>query len=343
MHDQLLEALLAVANVRLVASYTDGQLGFPGNDAIQLFIPDLHLLSAARRARYPYGTNNEDTLIQVVKALIDLKAAAGPRAQSVEVIHIGDYLDLWRETLLPLADPDVPDRIRDSHQELVDLLEDPNLNTSFLLGNHDFDLYRLDAYNTWERRFFIPGGAPGALVMHGDYFDWVEREVPAEIRDIAVYLFGESHPPGSAVLGQMQDLSHKYNGQKDYTNQIQLAAPAALGALQAGELAIPDNYNLQTAESSVNAGLTFLQSACRECVNANTQFGTHLRMAIIGHTHHARIATMAMPDGSSFALVDTGAWIENCVEDEHGTAFPNAQITALSANQVRIYQLDPKG
>jgi UDP-2,3-diacylglucosamine pyrophosphatase LpxH len=272
-----------------------------------------------------------------------LKGEANARGQSVVVFHIGDYLDLWRETLQPLNDPGIPDRIRDSHQKLVDLLEDSSLNTHFLLGNHDFDLYRLSAYNTWERRFFIPGDAPGVIVMHGDYFDWVERELPEEVRDIGVYLFGQSHPAGSAVLGQMQDLSHKYNRQKDYSNQIQLAAPATLGALQPGESAVPDNYNLQTAESSVNGGIVFLAAACQECANANAEFGAQLRMAIIGHTHHARIGTQSMPDGSPFALVDTGAWIENCVEDDLGTIFPNAQITALAANQVRIYQLDPKG
>jgi hypothetical protein len=48
-----------------------------------------------------------------------------------------------------------------------------------------------------------------------------------------------------------------------------------------------------------------------------------------------------MPDGTPFALVDTGAWIESCAEAEGGTAIPNSQITAISANQVRIYQLAP--
>jgi UDP-2,3-diacylglucosamine pyrophosphatase LpxH len=342
MHDRLLEALLSVANVRLVAAYTDDQLGFPGSDSIQVFIPDLHLLSAARRAHYAYGTNNESTLIQVVAQLGKLKADAMQRGQGVVVFHIGDYLDLWRETLLPLSDPGIPDQIKDSHTDLVNLIEDPNLNTHFLLGNHDFDLYTLTAYNTWERRFFIPGDAPNAIVMHGDYFDWVEKEVPEELRDIAVYLFGESHEAGTAVLGEMQDLTHKYNLAQDYTNRIQLAAPAPLGAMQAGESAIGANYNLQTADNSVAGGLAFLDSACQECVNANTNSGTQLRMVIIGHTHHARIATKTMPDGKPFALVDTGAWIENCAEAANGTVFPNAQITALSANQVRIYQLDPK-
>jgi UDP-2,3-diacylglucosamine pyrophosphatase LpxH len=340
MHDQLLAALLAVADIRLVASYTDDQLGFPGDDSIQVFIPDLHLLSAARRALYDYGTNNEPTLIKATAALLQLKNAASAAGQRVVVFHIGDYLDLWRESLLPDLDASVPERIKDSHQELVNVLEDPGLNAHFLLGNHDFDLYKFTAYNTWERRFFIPGDTPTAVAMHGDYFDWVERNAPEELRDIAVYLFSESHQAGDAPIGQMRNLALSCK-LPDYSNLIQSPQPAIFGSLLPGGGPVPANYNLQTAGNATPDGTKFLQSACQECVNANAEFGTKLRMAIIGHTHHARIATMSMPDGTPFALVDTGAWIENSSEGNDSAPIPNSQITALSANQVRIYQLDP--
>jgi UDP-2,3-diacylglucosamine pyrophosphatase LpxH len=339
MHDQLLVALLAIADVRLIASYTDDQLGFPGDDSIQVFFPDFHLLSAARRALFDYGTNNEPALIQVAAAVLKLKNDAAAAGRHVTVFHIGDYLDLWRESLLPDLDPAVPDLIKDSHQALVNILEDPALNTHFLLGNHDFDLYQFAEYNTWERRFFIPGDAPSVVVMHGDYFDWVERNAPAELRDIAVYLFSENHQAGDALIGQMRNLSLACK-LADYANFIQAPQPAILGALQPGG-GVPANYNLQTTANSTQDGTKFLAAACQECVNANTANGTNLRMAIIGHTHHARIATMTMPNGTPFALVDTGAWIENCGEANGGQSIPNAQITALSANQVRIYQLNP--
>jgi hypothetical protein len=39
-----------------------------------------------------------------------------------------------------------------------------------------------------------------------------------------------------------------------------------------------------------------------------------MRVAAIGHTHHARIATATAPDGEPFVLVDCGAWIEECRE-----------------------------
>lgn len=341
MHERLLESLLRIADVRLVACYTNDQFGFASDKRLQVFIPDLHLLSAARRALYTYGTNCEQMLVDVLRALMDLKTAAAPD-ENVTVFHIGDYLDLWRESLTPGGDADVPGRIKRDHETLAELLEDERLNTHFLLGNHDFELYQLSAYNRWERRFFIPGSAPSVMVLHGDYFDWVEREVPEDIRDVAVYLFGQSHEAGSPVVGKMADLARKYNSEKDYSQQLQLAKPATLGTAQAGDAAVPREYNVQRVNQTVDGGLQFLDIACQECINANREFGTNLKTVIIGHTHHARIAVQEMPDGSPFTLVDTGAWIENCVESSGGPASPNAQITALSANQVRIYQLQPK-
>jgi UDP-2,3-diacylglucosamine pyrophosphatase LpxH len=341
MHERLLESLLRIADVRLVACYTNDQLGFASDKRIQVFIPDLHLLSAARRALYTYGTNCEEMLVDVVHALIELKTGASPD-ENVTVFHIGDYLDLWRESLTPGGDADVPDRIKRDHETLAGLLEDDRLNAHFLLGNHDFELYQLSVYNRWERRFFIPGSAPSVMVLHGDYFDWVEREVPEDIRDVAVYLFGQSHEAGSPVVGKMADLARKYNSERDYSQQLQLAKPATLGTAQAGAAAVPREYNVQRTNQTVDGGLQFLDTACQECINANREFGTNLKTVIIGHTHHARIAVQQMPDGSPFALIDTGAWIENCVENIGGPASPNAQITALSANQVRIYQLQAK-
>jgi UDP-2,3-diacylglucosamine pyrophosphatase LpxH len=345
MHEKLREALAEVArkhdaNLRLVACHTNPQLGMPDDKTIQVFLPDMHLLSAARRRLYQYGMNHEPMLQSVLTALIDLKTNAA-EDETVVVFHIGDYLDLWRESRDP-TDPDVPKSIKRDHATLAGLLEDRRLNAHFLLGNHDFDLYRSAAYNKWERRFFIPAEAPGVLILHGDFFDPVEREVPQSIRDIAVYLFGKSHQAGAAILARMADRAHQLNKSKNYDHAIQRQQPAPLGRTRSGEGATGD-FNVQTADDTVEGGLLFLEQSCAECVRANQAEGTTLRAVIIGHTHHARIATCPMPDGNPFTLIDCGAWIENCVDADGSEAFPNAQITALSANQARIYQLDLGG
>jgi UDP-2,3-diacylglucosamine pyrophosphatase LpxH len=347
MHERLREALLEIARnrdakLRLVACYNNEQFGMPDDKAIQIFLPDMHLLSKARRTVYSYGLNHEGMLEDVLTALIQLKTQAAPD-ESIVIFHIGDYLDLWRESLNP-ADPDVARRIKQDHLQLCGLLEDPRLNAHFLLGNHDFDLYQLAAYNNWERRFFIPAEAPGLVILHGDYFDPVERELPEDLRDIGVYLFGKAHQAGSAVLSKMADRAHEYNKEQDFTKAIRFKEGLApLGAVQPGDANTGADFNVQKEQNTVNGGLLFLDKACAECVGANQSNGTALKTAIIGHTHHARIAVCPMPGGGQFTLIDCGAWIENCVDADGSDAFPNAQITALSANQARIYQLDLPG
>src|SRR2546423_1623040 len=104
MHDRLLESLLEVAQVRLVASLRDPGLGFAPASGLRVFLPDMHLSSIAVRARYQYGNNREDLLIRVLRNLADLRENALNSGEIVEVYHIGDYLDLWRESLSPAVD-----------------------------------------------------------------------------------------------------------------------------------------------------------------------------------------------------------------------------------------------
>ena len=65
-----------------------------------------------------------------------------------------------------------------------------------------------------------------------------------------------------------------------------------------------------------------------------------------GHTHFARIVvddrsqTLGGAKSGFFALVDCGAWIEECSLD--GEIVPNAQIGIMYNNDIRIYQLSPK-
>src|SRR6516164_198187 len=105
MHERLRESLLSVAQahdarLRMVACYTNPQFGMADDKTLQVFLPDMHLLSKARRELYPYGLNHEDMLVNVLEALFVLKAHTADD-ENVVVFHIGDYLDLWRESLTP--------------------------------------------------------------------------------------------------------------------------------------------------------------------------------------------------------------------------------------------------
>jgi UDP-2,3-diacylglucosamine pyrophosphatase LpxH len=342
MHERLLECLASRANVRLVASFRHDQLGFPGDTDLLVILPDMHVLSHARRAAFRYGLNQEELLVDVLGGITGLKTAAA-EDESVEVIHIGDYLDLWRESQAPGAGADIPRRIKQDHPALVAALESEDLDASFLLGNHDFDLYRWANYSAWERRYFLPADIPQVLILHGDYFDLLER-VPEDVKEFFVYFVAKD--PGQYQVGKLNDkmaaLTRRENAKHDYRDHLRLPQPARVGAMQAAAGAkVPEEWNIQR-EGADGASVEFLNSAYDECMKANREFGLKLRTVIIGHTHHARIAVKTQADGSPFTLIDSGAWLEKCVDDAGGVA-PNAQITALSANEVRIYQLAPPG
>ena len=57
-HDELLAALQAVAKVDLVSRLKDERLNFPQTGELHVFIPDVHLITAARRIEggYQYGS-----------------------------------------------------------------------------------------------------------------------------------------------------------------------------------------------------------------------------------------------------------------------------------------------
>jgi UDP-2,3-diacylglucosamine pyrophosphatase LpxH len=307
----------------------------------------MHLSSKIVRARYQYGTNYaDDLLIQVLNALTAL-GAGRQDGETIEVYHIGDYLDLWRESLAPATDERVALDIKADHPDLVDALENPRLAPHFLFGNHDFGLWQWHDYEAWDRRYYIPGdNDPAVMVMHGDYFDWVEL-LPEFAKDMAVHVFARGRKPSDPILVKMMKQTDSLNAQLKYGTQaaqLKLDQPAPLGAMSDPGARVVSEYNVQRGDGpGIPQGQQYLAAAAAECVKANRQFELNMKAVIIGHTHRARIAVQRDAHGAlTFALIDTGAWIEQCRETEDSAKMDNAQITALSANEVRIYQLEPK-
>src|SRR4051812_43395193 len=97
LHNDLLRTLESVAAVQLVARLEDPRLNFPQTGELHVFIPDVHLITASRRAEagYAYGTNHPELLEAVVRSLAGLKRQAAPA--EVVVYQIGDLFDLWRQ------------------------------------------------------------------------------------------------------------------------------------------------------------------------------------------------------------------------------------------------------
>lgn len=334
LHDRLLATLESIAGVRLVAALRDERLNFPDPNDLRVFIPDVHLITEQRRvsAGFQYATNFLQSLPKLVAALRDFKQAVAAD-ERVVVYQLGDLIDLWRETDGLDPDLDVASAIANDHEDLMAALLDPALNTQFLLGNHDYDLYRFPNFAAWQRYLYL---SPSVMLLHGDIFDWVEK-LPAAVKNFFVFLFSPSVKPASAELERMRPLNQQMRSGNQFRAFIQNAAPAPLGPT-APPVEIPARFNVQMEGAAPPAMLKFLDAAQQKCLEANQQFGTDLRVAVIGHTHHARIAVRE-DGGSLFTLLDCGAWIENCVSEDDPTPQPNAQIAALGANEARIYQL----
>ena len=89
MHERFRELLLDVAADRGAepCAWSPASpilnFGMPDDKAIQVFLPDMHILTKARRAVYSYGLNHEAMLEDVLARLIQLKvAAADDRARN---------------------------------------------------------------------------------------------------------------------------------------------------------------------------------------------------------------------------------------------------------------------
>jgi UDP-2,3-diacylglucosamine pyrophosphatase LpxH len=332
LHDRLLATLEDVADVWLVSKLHDLRLNFPDESRLDVFIGDVHLVT--RRRPFAYSTNAEATLAAAARALRNLKQEARPG--NVVVYQIGDLLDLWREA--DSFDPraDVPSAIEDSHPALIEALYDPELDVQFVLGNHDYDLFQFANYDLW-RRYFYP--SPSVLVTHGDIFDWVE-DLPDRVQQFFVYLFSPKVQPGRAQLAAMRPLNQQIGRRDRAKDRAQAGVSPIRKLVRPASAAAAARFNVQDA-CSPSEMLKFLDPARAKCAEASAQFGLALTTAVIGHTHHARIAVHE--DGDKlFALVDCGAWIETCVTEDDPSPQPNAQIAALGANEIRIYQLAAK-
>jgi UDP-2,3-diacylglucosamine pyrophosphatase LpxH len=334
LHDRLLQALQSVADVSLVARLQDDRLSFPKDTDLRVFVPDLHLVSEKASKRYSYGTNLIDLLTKTARGLRSLRAQKTD-VEEIAVYQMGDFLDLWREAG-PSAGSDDASRIKDDNASLVTALLHQDLKARFLLGNHDIDLARWPSYRAWDRRYYLPfDGTPTVILLHGDAFDWVEK-FPDEVNSFFVYLFGPLASPNDYGLDEMRKLAKKSHRNRKYLQSIQQPTGAPLDALADTARGLPASpFNVH------EGGHEFLDAAADTCAKASRQYGLNLRLAVIGHTHHARLATRTDSNGGLFTLMDCGAWIENCVFPD-GTVLPNAQIGALSANEIRLYQLGPK-
>jgi UDP-2,3-diacylglucosamine pyrophosphatase LpxH len=338
LHDRLLAALLDapdVSDVLLVARLDDPRIGHPDAQDARVFIPDLHLLTRRDEARYSYGFNCKAQLIGALKGLKGFRRglAAG---ESLTVYQLGDYIDLWRQGTNDAT------RILEEHFDIHGHLygSASALNAWFLLGNHDVELPSSGGFQVWNRRYYFPIRDPRVLVTHGDVFDWKER-FPDVFNRLFVYVFGPMYDSTAYDLETLQKAAKAAHGRKQYRQYIQAAyhdladCVSAAAGLPAG----PAWNVARVTDPEDRRAHEFLPAAYRSAQEVRAQFDLGLTMAVIGHTHHARIAVYEGTSGEFFALMDCGAWIERYRTPADSEPHPNAQIGVIAGNDCRIYQM----
>jgi UDP-2,3-diacylglucosamine pyrophosphatase LpxH len=363
-HRRFLNYLSKVADIYLVSRLADQRLGFPFEKDFRIFIPDIHLLNKKREEtfHYRYECNNYNLLVRVVETFKHFKKEVRANGTKVTLYQLGDFYDMWRaisvygsiekgSQKLALA----AEQIQEEHFELFELLRGPELNTQFLLGNHDFDLHFLENFVGSQLRYYFPldleEGARG-VILHGDIFSIIEREIPESVKHLAVHLFSPSVNETNINIDVLRKIIIEMHEKNNYYDYIRNSKPFPIKMMKYDENQQDcfgeDNFNVKTKDdpAATTDDLRFLEDAKKFVQKTNQDMDWDMRMVVLGHTHDPRIA-IDDSDGGLFALVDCGAWIEKCSYEIDGDPnkvgmIPSSQIGVLCNNEVCVYQLCPK-
>jgi len=350
MIERFLNSLRTKAKAYLVSRLKDERLGFGSAEKLWVFLPDLHLLGTKRAKAYSYGPNFTAFLAEFLTGLGRFKQELEQEGKSLKVYQLGDCIDLWREVRpnLKPGSPKWTDAVRlameDNDGIISPLLK---LGMQMTWGNHDFDLQHFLWPAKSDLKYFFSGDPSGDLragVLHGDVLSAFERTTSPALKKLAVYLFGPGVPPSTEDIGKLKEEWREWirraHGDRTYTTYIQQRTALDLAGLRYSDEALTaDRFNVQTPDTKP----VFLAEAKDFLANVGAA-GASVRVAFIGHTHWPRIA-VDETGGGFFALVDCGAWIENCrfrVGYEQIT-MGNAQVAVLHNNDIRVYQLSPLG
>jgi hypothetical protein len=345
-HGSFLEKLLAEFRVFLVNRYADPELGMEGDGILRVFIPDLHWISAERRAKYPkYHFDGADIFQDLFGILRTVP--------NLEVYQSGDRLDFWR-----MGDPNetadaIYDRIfRDA--EISDMNEAlADTGATILRGNHDAPLEDLtDPSLAVPDRHVDPAGR--FFLTHGNIWDQLER-LPDKLQWKAV-LKAERHHAGTYQVGPFsKDPEESIDRQLLFragtlnrddpivlpkrTGAVALAGEADVAAVRFAHVPVSrfdDGTATGIDDFDKTSGVVDFGGAVRAEARER---GRACRLFVLAHTHFPRILVDEHPDGGGpLVTMDCGAWIENSTI-QGADPQPSHTIGVQSGNEVRVYHL----
>lgn len=342
-HDILLDRLDAALRVRLVARLNDPvATGNTDERYLHVFVPDLHLVSAAQRPNYRYGFDWREEFGAVTTALLETRSTLWEQGHRMTVTQLGDFVDLWRESGNdPLGVQAILESFPDIRDRFLRVAED-SVGPRLLLGNHDLEARRSRNFSRARMVQYLPGAGKTLLAMHGDSFDFFEIVVPDEVAAFVLQTFGRLAQPKTYPMATLRTLRDKK------TPQIQLAkiqGDATFPRLGDVQGILPNRFNVidVTRAQERRAAHRLLPNAVRAARQLRTQverdhrpIAPHLKVMVIGHSHQARLIVDQRAD---LVLMDCGAWIEN-YQIGRQRKRPNRQLGVICGADLRIYQVD---
>jgi hypothetical protein len=380
IHRQFLATLLGlredrkIRRVRLVSRlYNDELLGGDSSATTCVFIPDLHLVSAAAERLYKYGFRKltpkhhiaRDALFsEFGQRLLALGETLADHTKLVTVV-LGDLIDIWREE--NQSDEDVTSMVRRILDEFPDIqnlllkMGAGSLRARLLLGNHeiwdrDGVIDSIPLARARKSHLLTVGGATPILATHGHTFDGLEAMHDDLLQEFFVERFGPLVSGKIRRLDRSADRKHATpnSGPRGDPPQILENLDQAellsdwVNVWATNQLARPadlkQSHRFLPGVLELAEGLRQGRQSALDSMDLGDEGPLpDLRAAVIGHTHHARISVhkdTQSPD-RDLVLMDCGAWIESCRFSGERGAVPSCQVGILCGGDARIYQLDP--
>jgi UDP-2,3-diacylglucosamine pyrophosphatase LpxH len=250
---------------------------------LTICLPDMHLLERGPDDDFlNRHTEYVDRFLSLMDFLFDLSGAEG---EGMEVVQLGDMFDLWQAKWNTNA-------IVEAYPDVLGLVA--KLKPVYVVGNHDIDLMRYykDQKETFGRipqYFSTVEGVSRIIYEHGFQADLANNQdslsgqIGREITVVVGWL--ENINPDIDII-----LSHDWD-----------AIVAAFG-----------KYNpfspVRDKEGAIkHEYLNFYINRMAEFNGKGENID--LSLAVIGHTHNARIASQ-IKDGGTYYLMDCGSWVD---------------------------------
>ncbi len=261
------------------------------SEQLTIFIPDMHLLEKGVTDDFFHGKQqNEDRFLALLDFLLALKKE---QSGKVDIVHLGDMMDLWQAKWNANG-------IVAAYPSIIGLMA--KLGSSYVVGNHDIDLWRWyqGQGQTFGRawRFHVTAaGKIRAIVEHGFQADFFNNQAQWS---------GIIGKEVAKIVGMMEYL------EPDIDEQLGATWDAIVRAFGKYNVFTPvkDPGGFNTHEY-----LRYYVDLIRKYNAGETDdhYGpgqADIVLAVIGHTHSPRLVQAPGADRTCY-LMDCGSWVDD--------------------------------